>query len=281
MNKHKPFLAAAAIISIACMIAGSFTGCSGESEPSEASATTDSAQQKASAASTQATTEQRHPQEAIHIEPTTIMENSHIIGVDVMLQDELESGCEIYSAVTLLNYYEFSVDEFDFVEKYLNIEPVTTDDDGVSYGPDMNCAFAGQVELGYGAYAPAMQKAIDLYLTQQNSSRKAEIEKNATLKELCEKYIDNDDPVMVWVTTDMELPEEYVEWIVDYTDENASFKEGETFRWPTNEHCMLLIGYDDVNYYFADSLDATVVGYDRENCEQTFKAMGSQAVYLK
>ena len=51
------------------------------------------------------------------------MPNAHMIGVDVMLQDELESGCEIYSAVTLLHYYGFEIDEFDFIEKYLTTEP--------------------------------------------------------------------------------------------------------------------------------------------------------------
>ena len=43
---------------------------------------------------------------------------------------------------------------------------------------------------------------------------------------------------------------------------------------------MVLVGYDEEQYYFADSLDATVVSYPKEPCEQAFKALGSQAIYL-
>lgn len=281
MNKHKPLITAAALLSVVCLIACFSVGCGDEQKPSETTVPATATPSPTAAATTRPTRPVNHVEESFHIEPTTVMPNAHMIGVDVMLQDELESGCEIYSAVTLLHYYGFKIDEFDFIEKFLKTEPVYTDDEGKYIGPDMNCAFAGDPYMGYGAYAPAMQKAINLFLTQEKSTRRAEVDKSSTMKELCEKYIDKDNPVMVWVTTDMFMPDGYVEWIVGYTDENARYKEGDTFRWPTTEHCMLLIGYDDDNYYFADSLDATVVGYERESCEKVYKEMGSQAVYLK
>ena len=280
MFKHKSLIAAVALLCAVCLIAGFSAGC-GDENPSDSTASNKATQAPTASATTRPTRPADHVEETFHIEPTTVMPNAHMIGVDVMLQDELESGCEIYSAVTLLHYYGFNIDEFDFVEKYLTMEPVYTDDDGDSIGPDMNCAFAGDPSLGYGVYAPAVQKAINLFLTQEKSSRRAEVDKNNTIKDLCTNYIDKDDPVMVWVTTDMFMPEDYVEWTVGYTDENARYKEGDTFRWPTTEHCMLLIGYDDNNYYFADSLDASVVGYDRESCEKVYKEMGAQAVYMK
>ena len=280
MFKHKSLIAVAAMLCAVCLIAGFSAGCADEN-PSDSTASNKATQPPTASATTRPTRPADHVEETFHIEPTTVMPNARMIGVDVMLQDELESGCEIYSAVTLLHYYGFNIDEFDFVEKYLTMEPVYTDDDGDRIGPDMNCAFAGDAYLGYGVYAPALQKAINLYLTQEKSSHIAEVDKNNTIKDLCTKYIDHDDPVLVWVTTDMFMPEDYVEWIVGYTDENAQYQKGDTFRWPTTEHCMLLIGYDDVNYYFADSLDATVVGYERESCEKVYKEMGAQAVYMK
>ena len=78
----------------------------------------------------------------------------------------------------------------------------------------------------------------------------------------------------------MEEPYEYIDWVIDYADDQSKLKEGDIFHWPTTEHCMVLIGYDEEQYYFADSLDATVVSYPKEACETAFKALGSQAIYL-
>ncbi|MBR1481606.1 MAG: C39 family peptidase [Ruminococcus sp.] len=210
----------------------------------------------------------------------THSEDAHIINVNALLQDELESGCEVYSATMLLQYYGYSIDEFVFAEDYLTVMPTWVDDDGIYYGPDLNSAFAGEVEWGYGAYAPALRKAINTYLAEEDSDYEAVAEKDVTLQTLYESCLRRDKPVMVWMTTDMALPEETISWTIDYVDENAAFEEGDTFEWPVNEHCMLLCGYDEDNYYFADPLEGSIVRYEKELCEEIFEAMGGQAVYL-
>jgi uncharacterized protein YvpB len=205
--------------------------------------------------------------------------DGHKIDIEAMFQDELESGCEVYAAVTLLHYYGYEADELEFAEKYVPKSTNYSDGDGY-YGPDLNSAFAGEPEFGYGAYAPVLKRAINDYLADNDSEAEAEVERGLTLAELCERYISRDDPVMVWVTTDMELPEEFITWTVDYVDENATAEIGDEFSWPTTEHCMLLTGYDDEYYYFADSLEGITVSYEREQCERVFEELGSQAVVL-
>ena len=37
-------------------------------------------------------------------------------------------------------------------------------------------------------------------------------------------------------------------------DENAEAELGDTVTWKQNEHCIVLMGYDDESYYFADSV---------------------------
>lgn len=202
------------------------------------------------------------------------------LNIEPILQDDFESGCEIYSAATMLHFYKMPVDEFDLVEKYVNFQPVYYGGDGGYYGPDLNSAFAGDADLGYGAYAPAMANAINRYFEDEQSDYRAVVVKDTTLNKLCREYIDNNCPLMVWITTDMEMPYDFVDWTVDYVDENALFEEGDTFSWPVNEHCMVLMGYDGDNYYFSDSLDATIVSYPAEQCERVFEAMGGQAVYV-
>ena len=202
-----------------------------------------------------------------------------LLNVEPLLQDNYPSGCEIYASVTLLNYYGFSVDDIEFVENYLHTEPIG--DDGENYyGPSLYSAFAGSPELGYGVYAPSLKSSINQYLSDYHADLTATIESNCTLDDLCKRHINSTRPVIIWGTTDMEEPYEYIDWVIDYADDQSKLKEGDIFQWPTTEHCMVLMGYDEEHFIFADSLDATVVSYPKAACEKAFKALGSQAIYL-
>ena len=86
--------------------------------------------------------------------------DKHEIDVEAMYQNELSSGCEVYAAVTLLRYYGYDVDEFEFSEDYVTTHPNSYGDGGYC-GPDLNSAFAGDPETGYGAYAPVLRNAIN------------------------------------------------------------------------------------------------------------------------
>ena len=54
---------------------------------------------------------------------------------------------------------------------------------------------------------------------------------------------------------------------------------GETFTWISNEHCMLLVGADEENYYFNDPYDGHgVIGYPKALVEDRHQAQHMQAV---
>lgn len=47
----------------------------------------------------------------------------------------------------------------------------------------------------------------------------------------------------------------------------------------SNEHCMLLVGYDEKKYYFNDPYDNNgVIGYERELVEKRHAAQHSMAI---
>ena len=47
----------------------------------------------------------------------------------------------------------------------------------------------------------------------------------------------------------------------------------------SNEHCMLLVGYDEKNYYFKDPYDNNgVIGYPKEIVERRHAAQHSMAL---
>lgn len=209
---------------------------------------------------------------------TTVSDSHMIQGVPVIKQNELSAGCETYACTMLLQSLGFDTDEFDFSDNYLICRDIYYDENGTRYGPDMYSAFAGTVYNGYGIYAPAMAKSMDSFFEAKGSPLRAKPLKGVTLQQLCDEYIDKDTPVMVWATCDMQEPYEKASWVVYYTDENAVTKEGDTFTWLQNEHCLVLIGYDGSKYYFSDSVAGGVSSWDKALCEERFKQLGSQAI---
>ena len=136
-----------------------------------------------------------------------------IQGVKATLQDTLMAGCETHACTSLLRSLGYDINEFQFADKYLDCHAVTEDPEtGIKLGPDMNSGFAGTAYAGYGIYAPAMAKCMNRYLADVKSDKKAYVLENYTLQKLCDEYIVNDVPVMIWATTNMTEPQEWEAW---------------------------------------------------------------------
>lgn len=209
-----------------------------------------------------------------------IPKSYRIDGVPVIEQMTLKSGCETYACTMLLQSLGFKINEVTFAEKYLICQPISYDAEINRYGPDMYSAFAGTPVEGYGIYAPAMAKSMNKFFKTQQSNMNATALEGVSLKQLCDDYVSNDIPVMVWATVNMQEPYEKAWWIVDYVDENARTKKGDTFAWLQNEHCLVLIGYDEDEYYFADSCAGDVSHFDKDLCQQRYEELFSQAIIV-
>lgn len=219
-------------------------------------------------------------------EPTEAVskpQSHQIPSVKAQLQDTLMAGCETHACVALLQSLGYDIDIFRFADNYLDCRPVTEDEvTGEKYGPDMNSAFAGTAYAGWGAYAPLMAKCMNHYLQDVKSSQKAYvIEEKLTLEQLCEQYIDHDIPVVIWATSDMKEPFEHEMWKINYVDENAKYKIGDTFVWMIYEHCLVLCGYDKDNYYFSDSIVGDISHFARDLSETRYEQLGWQAIVVK
>lgn len=204
-----------------------------------------------------------------------------IQNVPVIPQDVLKAGCETYACTVLLQYHGFDIDEYQFAENWLDIHPVYYGDDGNRYGPDMNSAQAGDVYTGWGIFSPAMAKCMNKYLSSVKSDLKAYSLENVSLDDLCKDYVYNDLPVMVWATTNMQESYDKDTWYVDYVDENAKTKIGDTFTWRQNEHCLVLMGYDKENYYFSDSVARKIEKYDKKTVDERYTEIGRMAIVVK
>ena len=226
--------------------------------------------------------DQTEPVSAAPTEAATEEQKPYMIqNVKVIPQEDLKAGCETYACTMLLNILGFDVDEYTIADNYLNCKYVITGDEGEKYGPDMYSAFAGSAYAGWGVYAPSMAKSMNNYLKDQKSDLKAYPMENVSLEEICKEYTSKKIPVMVWATTDMDEPYVYDTWIVNYVDENAKTKIGDTFSWYMHEHCLTLIGYDKDNYYFADSAAGDISVFKKDLVAKRYEQMGKQAIVVK
>ncbi|MBR2715253.1 MAG: C39 family peptidase [Ruminococcus sp.] len=216
------------------------------------------------------------------ITPTEkVYEEYMIEGVPVIKQEDLKAGCETYACTMLLQSLHIDMDEFEFADSYLLEKPVYGYGEEF-YGPDMDSAYAGEIEWGYGINAPAMAKCMNNMLKDKGSKMTATALSGVELDTLCKDYIVKDVPVMVWATTNMQEPYVKKYWSVNFVDEEVSDAQiGDIEQWLQNEHCMVLIGFDKENYYFADSVAGEVSVFEKETSRDKYAKLDMQAIVVK
>lgn len=182
------------------------------------------------------------------------------------------TGCESVSTVMLLQYLGYNISVDEFIEKYLKCRDFEMRD-GQMYGPDPREHFCGSPysEDDFGCYAPVIEKALKKAI---GHSYAIIDETGKATEKLLKEYIDQDMPVIYWACIDMREPIIGPDWKL--------LDSGENFTWISNEHCMLLVGYDEDNYYFNDPYEGHgVVPYPREVVELRHEAQYEMAIGVK
>lgn len=196
--------------------------------------------------------------------------NKKIIRVPYIDQSiQYPTGCESVSTVMLLQYigYDITVDEF--IADYLEMKDFE-EREGQLFGADPNLYFCGSPydKDSFGCYAPVICKALEKMIGDKYDIVN---ETGTPMEELIKKYIDADIPVIFWACINMREPIVGPEWRL--------LDSGEVFTWISNEHCMLLVGYDEGGYYFNDPHENRgLIRYDKELVEKRHRAQYSMAV---
>ena len=90
------------------------------------------------------------------------------------------------------------------------------------------------------------------------------------LTDIIDTYIANNIPVLLWCTIGMNPVRDGMQYYLD---------DGSLYTWRAGEHCMVLCGYDEENYYLMDPLaGGERVGYPKEIVEARYLEMGQHAV---
>ncbi len=182
------------------------------------------------------------------------------------------TGCESVSAVMLMQFlgYDMTVDEF--IEKYLNKRDFE-DRVGQMFGPNPYKEFCGSPydEESFGCYAPVICHALEHAI---GDAYEIIDETGTSMEDLLANYIDQGMPVIFWACINMREPIVGPSWKL--------LDNGEEFTWISNEHCMLLVGYDEEGYYFNDPYDNNgVIRYDKAVVEDRHAAQHSMAVGVR
>ncbi len=188
------------------------------------------------------------------------------LNVTELLQNpELPSGCEVTSLTAALNYLGYDINKMTMVNKYLDMGAIgetnpykafigTPDDDG-----------------SYGCFAPVIINCANKFLSDISAEHRAYNYSNHDLQSLF-KQIDLGHPVVIWATIDMLDTYTSAVWNID----------GEEVRFPANEHCLLLTGYDYEQsvVHIMDPMKGNVT-YDMALFNYRFNQIGNQAVVIK
>ena len=179
------------------------------------------------------------------------------------------TGCESVSAVMLLQFLGVDITVDEFIEKYLEKQDFEKRD-GEMFGPDPRKYFCGSPydEDSFGCYASVIAGAMKRVL---GGAYTVKDESGTDTAELIRRYIDKGMPVVYWACINMREPVIGPQWKLMDT--------GQIFTWVSNEHCMLLVGYDGEGYYFNDPYNNNgLIHYPKEVVEERHRAQHMQAV---
>ncbi len=195
----------------------------------------------------------------------------HLLNVPFMNQDAYPTGCESVSTVMLLQYYGIDIDVDTFIDSHLETGEYYLEND-IFYAPHPADAFIGdpRTTASFGCYSPVIYRALQNCLPENYTVQDVS---GTALEDLCRSYIDLGHPVLVWATMYMQPTSEGPTWNLP--------KSEETYTWLNNEHCLVLVGYDDAFYYFNDPLEyEAAIAYPRDLAEQRYAELGMQALIV-
>ncbi|MBQ8551003.1 MAG: C39 family peptidase [Clostridia bacterium] len=206
--------------------------------------------------------------------PTQIDANTakadKILAVEPISQfPSLPTGCEAVAAVTVMRYLGSSMTPERFADEWLECNNDFYTDGDSLFGPDPNAVFAGDPKTAnsFGCYGGAIVRAVNDF----SLSFSAELRNPPSLDTLCEQYIDNGAPVLVWVTIGMRQSSPGRSWVLP---------DGSIFTWMTGEHCMVLIGYNKNFYFFCDPQSGGLAAFEKSISQKRFEELGCQAVII-
>lgn len=200
-------------------------------------------------------------------------------------QPNYPSGCESVSTTMLLQYYGCDITPDEFIKDYLPQDYFHSSPDGKNglAGPDIASVFIGSPysKDALGCLPPVINYAVNNYFDDKYTNLTAVDISGSSMDNLITNYIAKDEPVLIWSTMNMWQPVVTYEWTVEDAADYSTYKDGQICQWLANEHCLVLVGYDENYYYFNDpNYYSSPIPYEKTIFEERYKTLGKGAVII-
>ncbi len=196
-----------------------------------------------------------------------------LLSVPYLNQNAWPTGCEATSTTMVLRYYGVPAS----IKQVVNAMPKGNlyYYQGRLYGPHPDEAFIGSPSSysGYGCYAGTIEYTMESLLPEGKAAKAV---RGLSMSKV-EKYLDNGQPVIFWASMYMGSTYKTSSWYVTGTNK--------TYTWTANEHCLVLVGYDDNYYYFNDPMQPNnnggLVKWEKSLVERRYNELGKQIVVVE
>lgn len=176
------------------------------------------------------------------------------------------TGCESASLYMLLRYYGVDVTMEDIVDS-LKKGPLPYEENGVTYGANPEKEFVGNPKdsSSYGVFNEPIRDVAEKFKSGAKTMTSADLGD-------IEKIISSGNPVIAWYTTNVENG-------ISYRREWLDYETGETVKWPSYEHAVVIYGYDDNNIFYNDPNTGSGMSMSKSHFRKAFEQLGSRIVY--
>lgn len=175
------------------------------------------------------------------------------------------TGCESAALTNLLNFWGVSVS----IKEIVDILPkgdLPYYEGDIRYGGNPYIEFIGHPS-SYSSYGVYEKPIIEV----ANVFKSGIIEGTGMSLDEVLDVVSENRPVMVWVSMNMAVPYVSKTWIYKPT--------GEKISWMSNEHALIIVGYNDSQVIVSDSLNGGVRYYDKQVFKNRYNTYGKRALY--
>lgn len=212
----------------------------------------------------------------IDVHEENALPDSQKIPMAGLSQESVPTGCESASTVALLQHYGVDITIDEFISNFLPRKGFYKMD-GKVYGANPHEYFAGDpyMTASLGCYPKVIMTALNEMKNENYPKTEILQFKNTTgsnMETLVTTYINNQIPVIVWVTIDMKKPYEGMKYYLE---------DGSLYTWTAQEHCTVLCGYDPDSYYLMDPLkDGEIIAYPKDLVELRYNELGKYSLVI-
>lgn len=191
------------------------------------------------------------------------------IDFDILNQHPtLPTGCEVVSLTSVLNHYGFDVSMTTMADEYMPRREYDY------YGVSPHDYFLGTPYTwkGFGCYSGCIVKTAHNYFEDKDIDDYVALDISGCSVEELQNYLQNDVPVITWVTSGFITP----------TNDGSWYVGDELITWCNHEHCLVTTGYDKSSgtYTVGDDTGGYSYTVSKSQFEKVFKGMGSMAVVV-